>query len=170
MLCTFCGTENRPEYKFCGICGVRLDRRQMERRSANGISTKCTACGHVSEAGLKFCGMCGTRVERRIQDRRNNADEPRAAAIANAQLPTPDIKGRVTTPVATRTESLEDDLTVAPPRKGEPAIFRSETQRNETQRRNELQRDETQGNEPRRNDMGNGRSISGPSFLGLNSQ
>jgi hypothetical protein len=144
MLCTFCGTENRPEYKFCGICGVRLDRRQLERRLPRiGAGMKCGECGHVDDAGLKFCGMCGTRVERRMQERRNTGDEPRAAAIANAQLPTPDVARRVATQVPSLPAPPEN-VPVSLPRKGEPAIFR---------------------NEP-----GNGANISGPSFLGLNSQ
>src|SRR5262249_9272002 len=92
MQCAFCGTENRPEYKFCGMCGGRLERRQAERRvRQSGISMKCGECGHMNESGLKFCGMCGTRVERRLQERRGAvAQEPRAAAVANAQLPTPE--------------------------------------------------------------------------------
>lgn len=144
MLCTFCGTENRPEYKFCGICGVRLERRQLERRlRQSDAGTKCTECGYVNEAGLKFCGMCGTRTDRRMQERRGSADEPRAAAIANAQLPSPEGAGPVATKVAPPS-ALPDDVPVSLPRKGEAAIFR--------------------------NERGNGGNISGPSFLGLNSQ
>ena len=93
MLCTFCGTENRPENKFCGMCGVRMDRRQVERRGLQNIAAlKCPSCGHVNEAGHKFCGMCGARTDRRtITDRRPApANGPRAAAIANAQLPGPE--------------------------------------------------------------------------------
>ena len=163
MLCTFCGTENRPEYKFCGICGVRLDRRQTERRAnAGGVSTKCTECGYVNEPSMKFCGMCGTRVERRVQERRNNANEPRAAAIANAQLPTPDIHRRVTTQVAP--PPVPVDIPEPFPHKPEPAIFKNGPLKDEPLRAEPLQR------ELRRSDLGNGRSISGPSFLGLNSQ
>lgn len=144
MLCTFCGTENRPEYKFCGICGVRLERRELERRvRPAGVSMKCAGCGHLNDPGLKFCGMCGTRIERRAQERRVSADEPRAAAIANAQLPSPDVAGRARAQVAAPPEPAEE-VPVALPRRGEPAIFR---------------------NEP-----GNGTHISGPSFLGLNDQ
>src|ERR1700727_34589 len=131
MLCTFCGTENRQEHKFCGMCGVRLERRQVERRArTNGVSMKCTVCNHVNEPGLKFCGMCGTRVERRVQDRRTTADEPRAAAIANAQLPSPDAAGRKlvqTAEVPKRTEA--NDAAVSLPRRGEAAIFRNEPAR-----------------------------------------
>src|SRR5262249_26204965 len=96
MQCTFCGTENRAEYKFCGMCGVRLERRHGERRvKPSGASTKC-ACGFVNEPGFKFCGMCGTRIDRRMQDRRSASSEGRAVAIANAQLPTPETTSRPT--------------------------------------------------------------------------
>ena len=160
MLCTFCGTDNRPEYKFCGSCGVRLERRQAERRSRQSGSTKCAGCGHVNEPGMKFCGMCGTRGDRRMEERRGTGDAARAAAIANAQLPPPEAKGRATTQVAEPPE-LSDEVPVALPRRGEPAIFRNEPPRNE--------RTESVSSEIRK-ESGNGGRISGPSFLGLNSQ
>jgi Double zinc ribbon len=143
MLCTFCGTENRPEYKFCGTCGVRMERRQVERRTTHAGSTKCASCGHVNEPGMKFCGMCGTRVDRRTEERRSTGDEERAVAIANAQLPSPDVTSRGTTRVVAPAKPLETEV-VALPRNGETAIFRNES--------------------------GNVGRISGPSFLGLNSQ
>jgi Double zinc ribbon len=152
MQCTFCGTENRPEYKFCGMCGVRMERRQAERRvRPNGVSMKCESCGHMNDAGLKFCGMCGTRVERRLQERRGSDNEQaRAAAIANAQLPTPEVAGsksklkeRPPAPAAVA------DIPAPGPRRPEPAIFR---------------------NEPANSSQINGSQISGPSFLGLGSQ
>ncbi len=81
MLCTFCGTENRAENKFCGMCGVRLERRKTERRvSGAGSSLKCPSCGNINELGYKFCGMCGSRIERRVADRRGSGAEPRANA------------------------------------------------------------------------------------------
>ncbi|MBZ5493985.1 MAG: zinc ribbon domain-containing protein [Acidobacteriia bacterium] len=162
MLCTFCGTENRPEYKFCGSCGVRLERRQAERRSRQSGSTKCAGCGHVNEPGMKFCGMCGTRVERRMEERRGTGDAARAAAIANAQLPPPELKGRATTQVAA--PELSDEAPVALPRRGEPAIFRNEPPRAG------VVRAESASSESVRQESANSGRISGPSFLGLNSQ
>src|SRR6185312_2226126 len=131
MLCTFCGTENRPEYKFCGSCGVRIDRRHAERRTHPAGSTKCAGCGHMNEPGMKFCGMCGTRIDRRMEERRGSGDASRAAAIANAQLPTPEIKGRATTQVAAPPDPSAE-APVALPRRGEPAIFRNEPVRAES--------------------------------------
>jgi len=92
---------------------------------------------------MKFCGMCGTRVERRTQERRGAAGEPRAAAIANAQVPSPDVAARVNTR-AVAVQEPDEEPPPPPSRRSEPAIFREE---------------------PR-----NSAQISGPSFLGLNSQ
>jgi hypothetical protein len=128
MQCAFCGTENRPEHKFCGMCGVKLERRQAERRvRPSGVSLKCPSCAHLNESGLKYCGMCGTRVERRMQERRGAVGpELRAGAVANAQLPTPEgaarakpLRGAVPTPAA--------DLPVPGARRGDPAIFHDES-------------------------------------------
>jgi hypothetical protein len=145
MLCTFCGTENRPEYKFCGMCGVRLERREAERRTTQSrVSTKCASCGHLNEPGLKFCGMCGSRTERRIQERRGSeGDVARATATANAQLPTPEASGRRKADTVLPSASHPDLPPVS--RRGEPAIFRA-------------------------GPPTDGSHISGPSFLGLNSQ
>lgn len=94
MLCTFCGTENRADNKFCGMCGVRLERRKTERRvAALGANLRCPSCGNVNEPGYKFCGMCGTRIERRVAERRGSAAEPRAVAAGNVVLPTPEPAG-----------------------------------------------------------------------------
>lgn len=163
MLCTFCGTENRPEYKFCGTCGVRMERRQVERRTHQSGSTKCAGCGHVNEPGMKFCGMCGTRIERRMEERRGSGDASRAVAIANAQLPPPDVKRRSTTQVAAPPEE-SDEAPVTFPRRGESAIFRNDPPRAGAVRA------ESASSEAIRQQSGNGGRISGPSFLGLNSQ
>src|SRR5262249_50114049 len=159
MLCTFCGTENRPENKFCGMCGVKLERRKIERRVRHGAaSLKCVSCGNVIDAGTTFCGMCGARVERRISERR--ASEGRASAIANVQLPTPEVleTGELAPAAKPQAEVKPDvavepnpELPAAPPAvetlpRPHAAIFRSSS--------------------------GNGKpaqpsTISGPSFLGL---
>ena len=162
MLCTFCGTENRPEHKFCGSCGVRLERRQAERRSSKSGSTTCAGCGHLNDPGMKFCGMCGTRIERRTEERRGTGDAARAAAIANAQLPPPDVKRKSSAQVAVAEKS--DEAPVPLPRRSEPAIFRNEAPRTGAVRA------ESVSSEAVRQEPANGGRISGPSFLGLNSQ
>jgi hypothetical protein len=183
MLCTFCGTENHQEHKFCGMCGVRLERRQTDRRvAASCISLKCSSCNHVNDAGLKFCGMCGARVERRMQERRASGDGPRAAAIANAQLPTPDSRITGTRLMAEPTKR-SDDVLVALPRRGEPAIFRNDPVSESipppkiaSVRESPLREPLARGSSVKESSARDRRipakesNISGPSFLGLNSQ
>jgi len=139
-----------------------MERRQVERRSHQSGSAKCAGCGHVNEPGMKFCGMCGTRVDRRMEERRGASEASRAAAIANAQLPSPEVKGRATTQVAAPPVS-SDEAPIALPRRGEPTIFRNDPLR-------ESVRAESVSSEAIRKESGNGGRISGPSFLGLNSQ
>ena len=98
MICTFCGNENQAGNRFCGMCGVRLERRKTERRVHEKDSTKCSSCGHMNEPRYKFCGMCGVRVDRRMQERRGSEQKSRATAMANAQLPTPEPRRNLTQP------------------------------------------------------------------------
>lgn len=136
MLCTFCGTENGPDNKFCGMCGVRLERRKAERRGRHD-NMKCQSCGHTNEQGQKYCGMCGSRVDRRALERRGAAlVQPRATAIANAQLPTPEAPGRSSEagPAAVAAvapkESAGPPVGEVSPQPGTPAaIFRDQPSR-----------------------------------------
>lgn len=175
------------------MCGVRLERRQAERRvRSSGVTMKCPSCGHMNDGGHKFCGMCGTRVERRLQERRGaGSQEPRAAAVANAQLPTPEGAGlarSVRAPVA----EPPVDLPVPGARRGEPAIFRNEpagvakvkSSQGSGSRGGDLPKDTAQVIDPPEDSRavhlhgvdtqavrsrGADSEISGPSFLGLNS-
>jgi hypothetical protein len=146
MLCTFCGTDNRPENKFCGMCGVRLERRKVERRvhQKNTASSKCPSCDHVNEHGHKFCAMCGGRVDRRVSERRTGADEqPRAAAIANAQIPGPEGPPVATAEAVTLPEPTEEVVEAQPPlARPAPPVFHGASDRTPA-------------------------TITGPSFLGL---
>lgn len=142
MICTFCGTENLPMNRFCGMCGVRLERRKVDRRIHESRSDKCAACDHENEPGYKFCGMCGERIDRRVQERRGAAGKSRAIAAANAELPAPQRPLAQRAPVApapplTRTTVLEPEPAYsAPAQNGEHRVRSS--------------------------------SVNGPSFLGLN--
>ena len=49
MRCASCGTDNRPDRKFCGACGARL-------------AIACPSCGTVNVPGERFCGECGTAL------------------------------------------------------------------------------------------------------------
>ncbi len=50
MVCTSCGTENRPGRKFCSQCGTTL-------------SVACASCGAANEPEDRFCGECGAVLE-----------------------------------------------------------------------------------------------------------
>ena len=49
MICSSCGTENRPGRKFCIHCGSVL-------------AAACATCGSPLEAEARFCGECGVPV------------------------------------------------------------------------------------------------------------
>jgi hypothetical protein len=145
MICTFCGTENPSGNRFCGMCGVRLERRKTERRTEPRSTATCAHCGHSNEAKYKFCGMCGAQIDRRVQERRAPGELSRANAAANAQLPTPEARkpsGRVE-PETARSSAVASAAAVADPERSyrEP---------------NESSSHEVPA------------SVSGPSFLGLN--
>src|SRR5947199_1475531 len=98
MICTFCGSENRAENRFCGMCGVRLERRTTERRANQMGSLKCPSCSHVNDPGYRFCSMCGSRIERRVLDRRGADDQSRGTALANGPLPQPEASRQKSAP------------------------------------------------------------------------
>ncbi|HEY6349422.1 MAG TPA: zinc ribbon domain-containing protein [Candidatus Angelobacter sp.] len=145
MICTFCGTENREGNRFCGMCGVRLERRKVERRAtSDGASTECGSCGHENEPDYKFCGMCGNRIDRRILDRRGAPEKKRASAMANVQLPTPESR-RSAAGSESRGAQTQSATMVAPPLP------------------------ESQNSPPRVvHETAAPHSVAGPSFLGLN--
>jgi class 3 adenylate cyclase/tetratricopeptide (TPR) repeat protein len=47
VICSSCGTENRPDAKFCMECG-------------NAFASGCPSCGTVNPPGAKFCSECAT--------------------------------------------------------------------------------------------------------------
>jgi Double zinc ribbon len=147
MICSFCGTENREGNKFCGMCGVRIERRKADRRvNSDGAHLSCASCGHVNEPGYKFCGMCGTRVERRAAERRGAAQTgpvEKVAAFATTS----------TSPAARTTSGVGQRYQPAVQRTGTPAaVLRTES--DDAVRTDRL---ETGG-------------IRGPSFLGLSDE
>jgi adenylate cyclase len=46
VICASCGTENRPDRKFCLRCGSPL-------------AAACPNCGAANEREAAFCGECG---------------------------------------------------------------------------------------------------------------
>ena len=55
MNCPKCGKELKPNAKFCGACGTRIE--------APAAGLKCPKCGKELKPGAKFCGGCGTKLE-----------------------------------------------------------------------------------------------------------
>jgi len=155
MICTFCGSENRAENRFCGMCGVRLERRTAERRVSQMGSLRCPSCSHVNDPGYRFCSMCGTRIERRVQDRRGADDQIRATALANAQLPPPE-SSRLKTALP-----REPEIPPAPDVPAKAASVASVLSRGRTQSGTIYMNPEK---------ITSSTSIGGPSFLGLNSE
>jgi class 3 adenylate cyclase/tetratricopeptide (TPR) repeat protein len=49
MICSSCGTENRPGRKFCAQC-------------ATPLATICPACGAANDPGDRFCGECAVAL------------------------------------------------------------------------------------------------------------
>ncbi len=70
--CAACGTENRPDRKFCAQCGA-------------GLALSCAACGATNLPGERFCGDCG----RPLGDA-SVADAPPARPSAPAEATTAD--------------------------------------------------------------------------------
>lgn len=71
MKCANCGYVNEDDFKFCGSCGVRLDR------SLAGIP--CSICGFVNEPNTTFCGGCGETIPRRMTDGASSSVDNRLA-------------------------------------------------------------------------------------------
>ncbi len=76
MNCGSCGTENRPDRKFCLRCGAPL-------------AARCPSCGASNEPDAAFCGECGTRLRAAGQaagDAAADAVPQRAAPVAERRL------------------------------------------------------------------------------------
>lgn len=154
MVCSFCGTDNRAENRFCGMCGVRLERRMADRRTNRDVvQLNCPSCSHVNEAGYKFCGQCGARIDRRINDRRGTGvTDVRATAGANASLPTPDdSRPRKSSSGVALSGERESDL-LSPPPSPSPNIFVNDARREEL-RREELRREDFRREDVRRDEL-----------------
>lgn len=153
MICSFCGTDNREGNRFCGFCGVRLERRRAERRVHDESAyLKCDACGNVNEPGYKFCGMCGTRVDRRMADRRGTGASVRSVNGSAGNV--------MVAPLETASKAAEQPVSAA--RESASGVSRHSSAgapvyRNEPVERLAVERSDRSG-------------IHGPSFLGLSDE
>ena len=150
MTCHVCGSENKPEDRFCGSCGVALSGRQA-------VVTTCSSCGNINEPNYKFCGKCGAKIERRIV-----AEDGEAAAITLEGVRAADL-------AASSPQEVRSKPTEKPPESSATvpsATAPSRTAQADVPERNQARPVDTIP-EPKRKAVPT--TISGPSFLGLNS-
>ena len=76
MICSNCGTENRPGAKFCSECATLL-------------AAGCPTCGSANPPSAKFCSECATP----LQSGARPADAAAALAIAASPTPTAAVDG-----------------------------------------------------------------------------
>ena len=53
MICSECHFENPPDMKFCGGCGIRLEKI-------------CPECQFENPSKFKFCGNCGCELTQAV--------------------------------------------------------------------------------------------------------
>jgi hypothetical protein len=79
MTCLVCGSENKPENRFCGSCGVAVSGSQS-------AAAACSSCGNINEPNYKFCGKCGAKIERRDLAEGSGAAEKTQEDVRAADL------------------------------------------------------------------------------------
>jgi class 3 adenylate cyclase/tetratricopeptide (TPR) repeat protein len=73
MNCSVCGTDNRPDAKYCGECG-------------SALAPSCATCGTANEPGRKFCYQCGARLDAPAASVPAPATERRLVSVLFADL------------------------------------------------------------------------------------
>lgn len=73
MTCRSCGTETKPNQRFCTACGASL-------------AQICRACGSDNPAAARFCGNCGTALETAAPAVRSAEGELRPVTVLFADL------------------------------------------------------------------------------------
>jgi predicted ATPase/class 3 adenylate cyclase len=71
MVCSNCGTENRPGRKFCSNCGQAL-------------AVACWNCGASNDPADRFCGECGSALAGPASAAASSAGQPASAPILPA--------------------------------------------------------------------------------------
>ena len=71
MRCASCGTENRPDRKFCAQCGA-------------GLALACPSCGAANLPGERFCGDCGRPLQDPAKPGSTQPDGVGSAAASSA--------------------------------------------------------------------------------------
>lgn len=91
MICSSCGTENRPGAKFCSEC-------------ATPLSTVCPTCSTANPPSAKFCSECATPLQPVVHAPALGARAASAQPIAPGTEPAPPVTtdGATSGPVAER--------------------------------------------------------------------
>ncbi len=78
--CPSCGSEMKPNAKFCPVCGMKADAMVSEEapEEAAAAPLKCTACGSEYKPGAKFCPVCGMKTEAAPAEPALESTEPEA--------------------------------------------------------------------------------------------
>ncbi len=81
MQCPNCKQMNRPNARFCQICGAPLAAAaQSVAGGPSPVGVRCGKCGYLSQPGMRFCQKCGTALP-------ITAPEPSAGRGAGFVLP-----------------------------------------------------------------------------------
>jgi class 3 adenylate cyclase/tetratricopeptide (TPR) repeat protein len=73
MECSACGTENRPESRFCAQCG-------------SALQATCRTCGATTHPGDRFCAGCGAAIGSNAPEAAASANERRLVTVLFADL------------------------------------------------------------------------------------
>lgn len=73
MTCRSCGTETKPDQRFCTACGAPL-------------AQLCRGCGAENAAAARFCGNCGSALEAPAPAARTAEGELRPVTVLFADL------------------------------------------------------------------------------------
>ena len=61
--CTHCGTQLKPDAKFCSKCGQLVKTETIPAPVPTPAIPKCPKCGNQLAPGIKFCTSCGALVQ-----------------------------------------------------------------------------------------------------------
>ncbi len=155
MECLACGRENKSGNRFCSLCGVMLaGRRKVEDQF---VATTCASCGNINEPADKFCGACGAKIDGRTPE--VSAKDRAANGLAHEQLR-----------VAKAAHSGHEDS----PKLSEPPLVPSPLGGPSASAQEAALHDRNQNRSvssmPTAKKNSAPATISGPSFLGLNSE
>jgi predicted nucleic acid-binding Zn ribbon protein len=60
--CSYCGSVNEPDARFCGVCGKRIDINHSRDEKI-----LCQKCGRENELNADFCSSCGERIKKDVK-------------------------------------------------------------------------------------------------------